>query len=102
MGLALFPPTLCIVCNVRMDILTQRNHLLTRHDTTTEPQPNRSTNASWVTTPFPPLGIEGPYGQLSTPLGDYPHLLLVGGGVGVTPLTSTLKWLWAEVRARWC
>lgn len=36
------------------------------------------------------IRVGGPYGCLSVDLEDYDRLLLVGGGVGVTPLTSTL------------
>lgn len=57
-------------------------------------------NASRVTTPLPPLRIDGPYGQLSIIPDDYPRLLLLGGGVGITPLTSTLRWLRDEVRTQ--
>jgi len=35
--------------------------------------------------------IQGPYGRLSIRIEDYHHILLVGGGIGVTPLTSTLE-----------
>ena len=73
-----------------------------KHNHIHKPQTHQHrSNASWVSTPHPPLGIDGPYGRISIPLEDYPRLLLVGGGVGVTPLTSTLRWLWAEVRGLW-
>ena len=43
------------------------------------------------------LALDGPYGCLSILPSDYSHLLLVGGGIGVTPLTSTLRALYKQV-----
>jgi len=37
------------------------------------------------------IHVEGPYGSLSIRPQDYRSLVLVGGGVGVTPLTSTIQ-----------
>ena len=42
------------------------------------------------------MRIDGPYGKLSIHLPTYPSLLLLGGGVGVTPLTSILRWMKEE------
>jgi ferredoxin-NADP reductase len=50
-----------------------------------------------VSSALPPLRLDGPYGHLSLTPDDYSRLLLLGGGVGITPLTSTLRWLQDEV-----
>ena len=39
------------------------------------------------------LYVEGPYGSLSVPLRLYRHVLLVSGGMGVTPMLSTYNCL---------
>ncbi|KAM3568988.1 hypothetical protein VYU27_008902 [Nannochloropsis oceanica] len=43
--------------------------------------------------PCPRVMVDGPYGRCSLSLPCYSHLLLLGGGVGITPLSSTLAWL---------
>jgi predicted ferric reductase len=42
--------------------------------------------------------VDGPYGCLSIDLGDYSRLLLVGGGIGITPITSILAFVLEERR----
>ena len=37
--------------------------------------------------------VTGPYGKLSVQLQRYEHVILVAGGIGVTPMMSTLHWL---------
>lgn len=37
-----------------------------------------------------PCGVDGPYGSLSVPLEDYSTIVLVAGGIGITPLYSIL------------
>ena len=43
--------------------------------------------------------VDGPYGKLSVDLRDYSSVVLVAGGIGVTPMISTLLWLIQEKRA---
>ena len=62
---------------------------------TTHPPPPSSSHSA--DTPLPPIRLEGPHGRLALTPDDYPRLLLLGGGVGITPLTSTLRWLQQQV-----
>jgi predicted ferric reductase len=43
--------------------------------------------------------VDGPYGKLGVDLRDYVSVVLVAGGIGVTPMISTLLWLIEEKRA---
>lgn len=39
------------------------------------------------------LMMMGPYGRLMTPLSYPQHVILVAGGIGVTPMMSTLQYI---------
>lgn len=44
--------------------------------------------------------LEGPYGSLSIPVFEHPHVVLCAGGVGATPLMSVLGSLVARQQAQ--
>lgn len=44
------------------------------------------------------VSVDGPYGCLSVDLGRYRRLVLFAGGIGITPLTTTLAYLIYEKR----
>merc|ERR1712124_116635 len=39
------------------------------------------------------IAVVGPYGKFAVDLKDYEILFLVAGGIGVTPMASTLGWI---------
>jgi hypothetical protein len=43
------------------------------------------------------VNIDGPYG-LPPPFSRYSHILLIGGGIGITPLHSSLRSLYLSAR----
>ncbi|KAJ2723572.1 hypothetical protein GGI07_002527 [Coemansia sp. Benny D115] len=46
---------------------------------------------------LPTLLIDGPYGAPTQQVFDYEHIVLVGGGIGVTPMSSVLKSLYYQL-----
>ncbi|OQR91482.1 respiratory burst oxidase, partial [Thraustotheca clavata] len=55
--------------------------------------------------PFPAIQIDGPIGTPSQDFGNYPAVVLIGAGIGVTPFASILKHLvhvWEEHRCPDC
>jgi predicted ferric reductase len=46
------------------------------------------------------LKLEGPYGRFSVALGVYSDIWLVAGGIGITPMMSTLLWLRTHAHER--
>jgi len=53
---------------------------------------------SILTSGLPRLRIDGPYGTASGDVFSYSHVILIGGGIGVTPFVSTLKSICYTVR----
>ena len=47
---------------------------------------------------LPSLKVDGPYGAASEDVFDYPIVMMIGGGIGVTPFASVLKHLWFTLR----
>ncbi len=43
---------------------------------------------------MPAISVDGPYGASSQEVFDYETVVLVGGGIGVTPFASILKSIW--------
>ncbi|KAI7825873.1 ferric reductase NAD binding domain-containing protein, partial [Kickxella alabastrina] len=46
---------------------------------------------------LPTIMIDGPYGAPTQQVFDYEHVVLVAGGIGVTPMSSVLKSLYYQV-----
>ena len=44
------------------------------------------------------IRVDGPYGSPSIEVYDYDALALVCGGVGVTPMMSTVRWINSELK----
>ncbi|KDO18848.1 hypothetical protein SPRG_15847, partial [Saprolegnia parasitica CBS 223.65] len=58
-----------------------------------------------TTQPYPAIAIDGPVGTPSQDYGNYPAVVLIGAGIGVTPFASILKHLvhvWEEHRCPDC
>ncbi|KAJ2716733.1 hypothetical protein H4R19_000473 [Coemansia spiralis] len=49
---------------------------------------------------LPTIMIDGPYGAPTQQVFDYEHVVLVGGGIGVTPMSSVLKSLFYQLTER--
>ncbi|KAJ2775652.1 hypothetical protein IWQ57_000281 [Coemansia nantahalensis] len=49
---------------------------------------------------LPTIMVDGPYGAPTQQVFDYEHLVLVGGGIGVTPMSSVLKSLFFRLTER--
>ncbi|KAJ2775654.1 hypothetical protein IWQ57_000283 [Coemansia nantahalensis] len=49
---------------------------------------------------LPTIMVDGPYGAPTQQVFDYEHLVLVGGGIGVTPMSSVLKSLFYQLTER--
>lgn len=50
--------------------------------------PSHHTSINWLS-----ILVDGPYGKLSIDLRNYRRLMLVAGGIGVTPMTTTLSYI---------
>ncbi|KAJ1737629.1 hypothetical protein LPJ72_000326 [Coemansia sp. Benny D160-2] len=48
---------------------------------------------------LPTIMVDGPYGAPTQQVFDYEHVILVGGGIGVTPMSSVLKSLYYQLTA---
>ena len=58
-----------------------------------------TTQLWYATTKQPPLYVmtDGPYGHFQIPIKDYSVLVLVAGGIGITPMMSILKYAFVSV-----
>jgi len=52
--------------------------------------------------PWPSMGLEGPFGAPAQGYENFKVLLLVGGGIGVTPFISIMKDIWNKLNYRRC
>jgi len=71
-------------------------------DRTVDSSDERSAESLLAIPRYPVMALEGPYGAPAQGYDRFKVLLLVGGGIGVTPFISILKDIWNKMDQRRC